>query len=151
MTSLSRFSTVQERELIKRARAGEIDARNQLIEAYYPTAKGLCRWHGRAKGLDQDDADSEAFFAIDEAITGYDLRRRVPFKAYLGRRARGAVTAADRQIQRQDLRHFARLTKRVFVRRECARIEQKKVLTPRGPKKPRQKPLRKEELREARP
>lgn len=98
------LSSTEERALIKRARQGDVGARNLLMEVYYDAAMASCRRHGRAKGLDQDDADSEVFFAIAEAIEGYDLRKRTPFGAYVDQRARGAVTWADREQRRQDLR-----------------------------------------------
>lgn len=90
--------------LIKRARLGDVDARNTLMEAYYSIARDSCRRHARRKGVSLEDADSEVFFAISEAIFGYDLRRKVPFAAYLDQRARGAVTWADREARKQDLR-----------------------------------------------
>src|SRR5437762_2615208 len=100
MDAAPQLSSTEERALIKDARAGHLGARNRLMEIYYEAARASCRRHGRAKGLDQADADSEAFFAIAEAIDGYDLRRSVPFKAYLDQRARGAVTWADRELQK---------------------------------------------------
>ena len=90
--------------LIKRARTGDVDARNSLMEAYYATAKASCRRHAHKKGVNQEDADSEIFFAIAEAINGYDLRRNVPFAAYLDQRARGAITWTHRESKKQDLR-----------------------------------------------
>ena len=90
--------------LIKRARTGDVDARNSLMEAYYATAKASCRRHAHKKGVNQEDADSEIFFAIAEAINGDDLRRNVPFAAYLDQRARGAITWTHRESKKQDLR-----------------------------------------------
>ena len=110
----AQLSPTDERALIKSARGGDVGARNRLMECYYEAAKASCRRHARAKGLDQDDADSEVFFAIAEAIQGYDLRRRVPFRAYLDQRARGAVTWADREIQKQDLRTLGKHWRKRF-------------------------------------
>jgi len=76
------FTLEEERDLTRRAKRGDLDARNQLMTVYFEAARAGCRHHARLKGLDRDDAESEAYFALEEAIFGFDLRyRRTRFSA----------------------------------------------------------------------
>src|SRR5215211_4838127 len=98
------FTQEGERDLIRRAKRDDLDARNRLMSAFFEAARAGCRHHGKLKGLDPDDAESEAYFALEEAIYGFDLRRRgVRFSTYLGQRCRGAATLAAREQKKQSL------------------------------------------------
>jgi hypothetical protein len=98
------FTPEQERDLVRRAKRGDEAARNRLMTAYFRFAQEQCRRHGQRKGLDRDDAESEVFFALAEAIAGFDLRRsHTRFSAYLAQRCRGAATWAAREQKKQAL------------------------------------------------
>jgi len=95
------FSREVERDLIRRAKGGDLDARNRLMTGYFEAAREGCRRQGRLKGIDRDDAESEIYFALKEAIFGFDLRRRqTRFSTYLAQRCRGAITWAQRREKR---------------------------------------------------
>src|SRR4051794_35234700 len=91
------FSREVERDLIRRAKGGDLDARNRLMTGYFEAAREGCRRQGRLKGIDRDDAESEIYFALEEAIFGFDLRhRRTRFSTYLAQRCRGTITWSER-------------------------------------------------------
>jgi DNA-directed RNA polymerase specialized sigma subunit len=92
-----RLSESEERELIRRAKAGDDGARNRLWEAFFPFAVAECRKQAELTNLDADIAEGEAALAIPEAIIRFDLRRHNRFSTYLAYRLRGAITAASRE------------------------------------------------------
>src|ERR1700724_864345 len=70
-----RLSEGEERELIRRAKAGDGGARDRLWEAFFTFALAECRKQARLMKLAPDIAEGEAAFAIPEAIRRFDLRR----------------------------------------------------------------------------
>jgi len=98
-----RLNESEERELIRRAKAGDDGARNRLWEAFFPFALAECRKHAELMNLDPDIAEGEAALAIPEAIERFDLRRHNRFSSYLTHRLRGAVTAAMRGHRRSSI------------------------------------------------
>jgi RNA polymerase sigma factor (sigma-70 family) len=87
----------QEADSVARAQAGDIAARDYLLEKYFSFAVAQCRYHGTRKNLDRDDAESEASLAILDAIARFDPSRGSNFRTYLAHRCRGAVTSAARE------------------------------------------------------
>src|SRR5438034_9479609 len=72
-----RLSEGEERELIRRAKAGDGGARDLLWEAFFAFALAECRKQARLTKLAADIAEGEAALAIPEAIRRFDLRRHV--------------------------------------------------------------------------
>ena len=99
----NRLSESEERELIRRAKAGDDGARNRLWEAFFPFALSECRKQAELASLDADIAEGEAALAIPEAISRFDLRRQTRFSTYLAHRLRGAITAATRELRRSSI------------------------------------------------
>jgi hypothetical protein len=56
------MSESEERELIRRAKAGDDGARNRLWEAFFPFAVAECRKQAELTKLDADIAEGEAAF-----------------------------------------------------------------------------------------
>jgi len=99
----NRLSESEERELIRRAKAGDDGARNRLWEAFFPFALSECRKQAELASVDADIAEGEAALAIPEAISRFDLRRQTRFSTYLAHRLRGAITAATREHRRSSI------------------------------------------------
>ena len=78
----TRLSEGEERELIRRAKAGDGGARDLLWEAFFVFALAECRKQARLTKLAADLAEGEAAFAIPETIRRFDLRRHVRFSTY---------------------------------------------------------------------
>jgi DNA-directed RNA polymerase specialized sigma subunit len=68
----NRLSESEERELLRRAKAGDDVARNRLWEAFYPLALAECRKQATRTKLDADNAEDEAALVILEAISRFD-------------------------------------------------------------------------------
>jgi RNA polymerase sigma factor (sigma-70 family) len=102
-TVKERLNESEERELIRRAKAGDDGARNHLWEAFFLFAVAECRKQAQLMNLDPDIAEGEAALAIPEAIERFDLRRRSRFSTYLTHRLRGALTAAMREHRRSSI------------------------------------------------
>jgi DNA-directed RNA polymerase specialized sigma subunit len=98
-----RLNESEERELIRRAKAGDDGARNHLWEAFFLFAVAECRKQAQLMNLDPDIAKGEAALAIPEAIERFDLRRHSRFSTYLTHRLRGALTAAMREHRRSSI------------------------------------------------
>lgn len=98
-----RLSLIEERDLIRRAKAGDNTARDLLWKAFYSLAVAECRKLARSTNLPADIAEGEAALAIPETIKRFDLRRRVRFRTYLAHRLRGAITSATRQELRSSV------------------------------------------------
>jgi len=98
-----RLNESEERELIRRAKAGDDGARNRLWEAFFLFAVAECRRQAELMNLDLDIAEGAAALAIPEAIERFDLRRHSRFSTYLTHRLRGAVTAAMREHHRSSI------------------------------------------------
>jgi RNA polymerase sigma factor (sigma-70 family) len=94
------LSAEQERELIRCAQQGDRAARDRIWVAFHEFAVAEARRLARRKGVDRNEAESEAALAIPEAIDRFDLRRCVRFSTYLAERLAGATTRAARQQRR---------------------------------------------------
>jgi RNA polymerase sigma factor (sigma-70 family) len=68
-------------DLVLRAQAGEIAAREQLIDRLLPLVSSLAR-RFRTEGLDQTDLIQEGIVGLLRALERYDPARGVPFAAY---------------------------------------------------------------------
>jgi RNA polymerase sigma factor (sigma-70 family) len=67
--------------LVLRAQAGDIVAREQLIDRLLPLVSSLAR-RFRTEGLDQTDLVQEGIVGLLRALERYDAARGVPFAAY---------------------------------------------------------------------
>jgi RNA polymerase sigma factor (sigma-70 family) len=88
-------------ESLRQAKAGDTTARDKIALHYLKAAERACRHHARKKGLDQDDADSEAFPTILQAINSYDASHGASFETWIAKCARGTITNLDRELDRQ--------------------------------------------------
>jgi RNA polymerase sigma factor (sigma-70 family) len=68
-------------DLVRRAQAGDIGAREQLIGRLLPLVSSLAR-RFRTEGLDQTDLIQEGIVGLLRALNRYDAHRGVPFAAY---------------------------------------------------------------------
>ena len=68
-------------DLVRRAKAGDTAAREQLIGRLLPLVSSLAR-RFRAEGLDQTDLIQEGIVGLLRALDRYDAERGVPFAAY---------------------------------------------------------------------
>jgi RNA polymerase sigma factor (sigma-70 family) len=91
------FSPTEECELIRSAQRGDRAARDRLLRAFYSFAVKAARQHARRKGIDPDDAESEAGLAIIPAIGRFDPARGMRFSTYLAQRLRGTATEIARR------------------------------------------------------
>jgi RNA polymerase primary sigma factor len=66
---------------VQRAQAGDIAAREQLIDRLLPLVSSLAR-RFRTEGLDQTDLIQEGIVGLLRALERYDPTRGVPFAAY---------------------------------------------------------------------
>ena len=66
--------------LIKRIRAGDEDAAEELVRGYYPQIMRFCRWQCGSREL-AEDLTQETFFKVFRSLDQY--RRRGHFKAWL--------------------------------------------------------------------
>jgi DNA-directed RNA polymerase specialized sigma subunit len=97
------LSEGEERDLIRRAKAGDNTARDVLWQASFSFAIAECRKQARSRKLPADIAEGEAALAILEAISRFDLRRHVRFRTYLSHRLRGAITSVAREEVRSSI------------------------------------------------
>ncbi len=102
------LSEEQERELIRCAQQGDRAARDRIWVAFHEFAVAQARRLAQRKGVDPDEAESEAALAIPEAIGRFDLRRGVRFSTYLAERLAGATTRVARQQRRDTVFDTAR-------------------------------------------
>ena len=102
------LSEKQERELIRCAQQGDRAARDRIWVAFHGFAVAQARRLAQRKGVDPDEAESEAALAIPEAIGRFDLRRGVRFSTYLAERLAGATTRVARQQRRDTVFDTAR-------------------------------------------
>jgi len=77
----------------RRFRAGELDCRNKLVEAYLPLVKVVAeRMHARlVEQVDIDDLHSSGILGLLDAVNAYDPDRGVKFETYCLPRIRGAM------------------------------------------------------------
>ena len=68
-------------DLVQRAQAGDIAAREQLIDNLLPLISALAR-RFRTEGLEQTDLIQEGIVGLLRALERYDHERGVPFAAY---------------------------------------------------------------------
>lgn len=68
-------------ELVRRAQAGDMGARERLIERLLPLVTSIARRY-RTEGLDETDLVQEGILGLLRALTRYDPGRSVPFPAY---------------------------------------------------------------------
>lgn len=73
----------QPNDLLERAKAGEVEARNDLIESFRPfILKVAARFCSRRLDWQNDEELSVAMMAFDEAINAYDAEQGAAFSSY---------------------------------------------------------------------
>jgi RNA polymerase sigma factor for flagellar operon FliA len=72
---------------------GAMDARNQLLERYYPLVEFLSERiiQRLPRSVDVDDLKSAGVFGLMSAIDGFELDRGIKFETYCAVRVRGAI------------------------------------------------------------
>ncbi len=101
-------------ELVRRARGGDMAAREALIERLLPLVRSLAR-RFRTEGLDETDLIQEGVVGVLRALARYDASRGVPFGAYATWWIRHALQEARSDFVRplrlppKALRQLARL------------------------------------------
>lgn len=68
-------------DLVRRAQAGDIAAREQLVDNLLPLVSALARRY-RTEGLEQTDLIQEGIVGLLRALERYDPERGVPFAAF---------------------------------------------------------------------
>lgn len=86
----------EELEIIAAAKAGDNEARNKLMRAFWQYADKVARYQARRKNVDEDQAASDAQLMIIETIERFDPRQGGGFATYLAHRIRGHVTKLSR-------------------------------------------------------
>jgi RNA polymerase sigma factor (sigma-70 family) len=71
----------ESRDLVRRAQAGDLPAREQLINQLLPLVSSLARRY-RTEGLEQTDLIQEGIVGLLRALERYEPERGVPFAAY---------------------------------------------------------------------
>ena len=71
----------ESRRLVERAQAGDLQAREQLINQLLPLVSSLARRY-RTEGLEQTDLIQEGVVGLLRALERYEPERGVPFAAY---------------------------------------------------------------------
>lgn len=92
---------LEERALLKKAKAGDQIARDRLALAFRAFAEREARKLAGRQRADGDEAAGETFFVILAAIEAFDLRRRERFSTFLWHRIRGQVTQQARVERRE--------------------------------------------------
>lgn len=87
-------------QLWARCRAGDAEARAELIERYAALATSVARRLPVPLGalIDRDDVESAGLVGLIDAVDRFDPERGVPFEAYAKVRIRGAILDEIRSI-----------------------------------------------------
>jgi RNA polymerase sigma factor (sigma-70 family) len=80
----------QEAELVARAQAGDLRAKEVLVEAMLPRVLTLAR-RFRRSGVDVADLVQEGYLAVFDALRQFDPGRGTPFWAYAGSWVQGSM------------------------------------------------------------
>ncbi|MBS1889130.1 MAG: sigma-70 family RNA polymerase sigma factor [Actinobacteria bacterium] len=105
----------EERRLILAAKAGDADARGQLVEASMPLIASVARPYRQSSRVERLELLQEGVVGLLRALERYDPDRGVPFWAYAGWWVRQAmqqlVSELNRPVVLSDraLRHLSRL------------------------------------------
>lgn len=93
------YSTQEENELIRQARAGQQAACQQLLTAYAGLVKNLSRRYQYTPTgkIIADDALGILYLAFMEAIQDFDPERNIHFAAFLQSRLHSAISKAFKQ------------------------------------------------------
>lgn len=84
----------------RRSRAGDVEARAELIEQYRPYVSQVVGRMGlpATTVIDREDLLSAGTVGLIDAIDRYDPGRKVPFEAYAATRIRGAILDEIRRL-----------------------------------------------------
>jgi len=72
----------QERALIRRAQAGDDDARNKLVENFMPYVVGFCKRYSFGKGFSRRDLAQEGALGLMRAVDKFDFQYTNRFRTY---------------------------------------------------------------------
>ena len=103
-----------ERELVQQARAGDIEARNKLVDHYYWLAISQA-YKGRRK-IERDDAAGVAFDAIDKAIATWDPKQ-AKLSTWIGQKVQGELTTHRRNLRKQQARDLTWVETKPWIHR----------------------------------
>lgn len=119
-------SSTEAERLALRAKAGDVQAREQLIERLLPLVDSLARAY-RTEGLDHGDLVQEGIVGLLRALRRYDPGRGTPFPAWASWWIRHALQEARSdfvrplRLPRQALRQLAQLKaehERIYAREQ---------------------------------
>src|SRR5262249_53442520 len=85
-------------DLVQQARAGEIEARNKLVDHYYWLAVSLA--YKRRRKMEREESAGVAFDAIDKAIATWDPKRG-RLSTWIGQKVKGELTSHRRELRKQ--------------------------------------------------
>ena len=111
----ARLAAGHERDLIAAAQAGDVGAREQLIEAFLPSIAGVARLYRRALGIERRELIQEGVVGLLRALERYDADRGVPFWGYASWWVRQAMQQLVAELTRpvvlsdRALRQLARI------------------------------------------
>jgi len=76
------WSRAEERALIRRAQAGDIDARNAIVVNFMPAAIKFAKRYGKAKGYSGNDLAQEGAIGLMTAIEKFNFKYDTKFISY---------------------------------------------------------------------
>lgn len=80
-----------DKKLFRRAKAGDIEARNAIVEAHLDILDYHARREASKRGLDGRELMTAAFLGLSQAIDGFDPDNGARFKTYASHRVRGEI------------------------------------------------------------
>lgn len=89
----------QEKQLIKLAQTGDVEAENSVALAYMNLAKSIARSFGIAGAYDVDDLAGYGMLGLIRAIHTYDENGKANFKTYASRCIKNAIVDAVRKSE----------------------------------------------------
>ena len=97
--SVTDMDKEQEKQLIKLAQTGDIEAENSVALAYMNLAKSIARSFGIAGAYDVDDLAGYGMLGLIRAIHTYDENGKANFKTYASRCIKNAIVDAVRKSE----------------------------------------------------
>ena len=88
--------TLNEKELIKRARNGDVQAENEVLTAYAPLVKSIARSF-YVIGEDGDELIQMGMIGLMRAVRTYDFENTATFKTYASHCIRNTIVDAVRK------------------------------------------------------
>jgi RNA polymerase sigma-32 factor len=76
------LSAIEERALVERAQAGDLQAEHRLLLAHLPLARRIARKYRSGADREWDDLDAEAFLGLKRALATFDAERGFRFNTF---------------------------------------------------------------------